>query len=35
VKAVDEPVPEPAPIGHLRKRLSQLVNANLRLSYGQ
>lgn len=32
---VDEPVPEPALLGHLRKRLNQLINANLRYTFGQ
>ena len=31
---VDEPVPDAALTGHLRKRLNQLVNAELRYSYG-
>ena len=32
---VDEPVPDDALIGHLRKRLNQLINANLRYAFGQ
>jgi len=32
---VDEPEPEPALIGHLRKRLNVLINAELRYSFGQ
>ena len=32
---VAEPAPEPALLGHLRKRLNELVNANLRYSFGQ
>ncbi len=32
---VDEPVPDASKLGHLRKRLNQLINANLRYSYGQ
>ena len=32
---VDEPVPDDALVGHLRKRLNQLINANLRHTYGQ
>ena len=32
---VDEPVPDDALIGHLRRRLNQLINANLRYTFGQ
>jgi hypothetical protein len=32
---VDEPMPEEALLGHLRKRLNQLINASLRYSFGQ
>lgn len=32
---VDEPRPAPALLGHLRKRLKQLINANLRYTFGQ
>lgn len=32
---VDEPEPEPPLIGHLRKRLNVLINADLRYSFGQ
>ena len=32
---VDEPLPDPSTIGHLRKRLNQLINANLRYTFGQ
>jgi hypothetical protein len=32
---VDEPLPDPALIGHMRKRIGQLINANLRYAYGQ
>jgi hypothetical protein len=31
---VDEPEPDPALVGHMRKRLNELINANLRFSYG-
>ncbi|MDQ1656394.1 MAG: hypothetical protein QOD41_1477 [Cryptosporangiaceae bacterium] len=31
---VDEPLPEPALLGHLRKRLNVLINANLRFTFG-
>ena len=33
--SVDEPAPDEALIGHLRKRMNQLVNANLRHTFGQ
>lgn len=32
---VDEPAPDEALIGHLPKRMNQLINANLRLTFGQ
>jgi hypothetical protein len=32
---VDEPLPDQSKLGHLRKRLNQLINADLRYSYGQ
>jgi len=32
---VDEPEPDAAWIGHARKRLNQLINADLRFSFGQ
>lgn len=32
---VDEPEPEPPLLGHLRKRLNVLINAELRYSFGQ
>ncbi|SBT37387.1 SRPBCC family protein [Micromonospora auratinigra] len=32
---VDEPPPDPSLLGHLRKRLNQLVNADLRYTFGQ
>jgi hypothetical protein len=31
----DEPPPEDALVGHLRKRLNVLINANLRYTFGQ
>ena len=31
---VDEPVPDDALVGHMRKRLNELINANLRYSFG-
>jgi hypothetical protein len=31
---VDEPVPDASLIGHMRKRIGELINANLRYSYG-
>jgi hypothetical protein len=30
-----EPVPDQALTGHLRKRMNELINANLRYTYGQ
>lgn len=32
---VEESLPEPALLGHMRKRLNQLINANLRYTFGQ
>lgn len=32
---VDEPTPEPTLLGHLCQRLNQLINANLRYTFGQ
>ncbi|MBA8826142.1 hypothetical protein FHX42_003518 [Saccharopolyspora lacisalsi] len=32
---VDHPAPDAALIGHMRKRLNRLVNANLRYTFGQ
>ena len=32
---LDEPEPHPALLGHLRKRINELVNAELRCSFGQ
>jgi hypothetical protein len=32
---VDEPMPEAPLAGHMRKRLNQLINANLRFTFGQ
>lgn len=32
---VDEPVPDAALTGHMRKRIGELINANLRSTYGQ
>jgi len=32
---VDAPVPDPALTGHMRKRVNELINANLRYTYGQ
>lgn len=33
--SVEAPVPDGALIGHLRKRIGQLINANLRFTFGQ
>jgi hypothetical protein len=33
--SVDEPAPDDSLVGHLRKRLNQLVNADLRYTFGQ
>lgn len=32
---VDEPMPEASLVAHMRKRLNQLINANLRYTFGQ
>ena len=32
---VEEPEPPPALLGHLRKRINELINAELRYSFGQ
>ena len=32
---VDPPIPDEAVTRHLRKRMNELINANLRLTYGQ
>jgi hypothetical protein len=32
---VDEPLPDPSLTGHMRERIGELINANLRYSYGQ
>ena len=32
---MQEPEPDPALLGHLRKRINQLINAELRYSFGQ
>jgi hypothetical protein len=32
---VDEPAPHDALVGHMRKRVNQLINANLRFTFGQ
>ena len=32
---VDEPAPDAALTGHMRKRVNELINANLRYTYGQ
>jgi hypothetical protein len=32
---VNEPEPHPALLGHLRKRINELINAELRYSFGQ
>jgi hypothetical protein len=32
---VDEPLPDASLIGHMRKRIGELINADLRYSYGQ
>ncbi|TDC73541.1 hypothetical protein E1193_25355 [Micromonospora sp. KC606] len=32
---VAEPLPDPSLLGHLRKRLNELINADLRYSFGQ
>jgi hypothetical protein len=35
VLLLDEPLPDASLLGHLRKRVNQLVNADLRSSFGQ
>lgn len=32
---VEEPLPDDGLVGHMRKRLDELINANLRYSFGQ
>lgn len=32
---IDEPMPDPSLLGHLRKRLNKLINADLRYTFGQ
>ena len=32
---VDEPMPDAALVGHMRKRMNQLINAKLRFTFGQ
>jgi hypothetical protein len=32
---VDEPLPDDSKLGHLRKRLNELINGNLRATFGQ
>ncbi|HET6732621.1 hypothetical protein [Mycobacterium sp.] len=32
---VDEPLPDPTLTRHMRKRIGELINANLRFTYGQ
>lgn len=32
---MDEPTPEPELVSHIRHRLGELINANLRFTYGQ
>ena len=32
---VSEPAPDAALVGHIRKRMNELINANLRYTYGQ
>jgi hypothetical protein len=32
---VDQPLPDAALTGHMRKRMNELINANLRYTYGQ
>lgn len=31
---VNEPIPDDALVGHMRKRINQLINADLRYSFG-
>ena len=35
VLLVDEPPPDASLLGHLRRRLNELINANLRYTFGQ
>lgn len=32
---IEEPLPDDGLVGHMRKRLNELINANLRCSFGQ
>ncbi|MET3806387.1 hypothetical protein ABIB25_003402 [Nakamurella sp. UYEF19] len=32
---LDEPLPDASKLGHLRKRINELINGRLRLSFGQ
>ncbi|ANW68003.1 hypothetical protein BCA37_23860 [Mycobacterium sp. djl-10] len=32
---LDDPTPDPTLTGHLRRRINELINANLRYTYGQ
>jgi hypothetical protein len=32
---VDDPLPDPPLLGHLRKRLNRLINEDLRMTFGQ
>ena len=32
---VTQPLPDPSLLGHLRKRLNELINANMRYTFGQ
>ena len=32
---LDDPMPDAALLGHLRTRVNQLINANLRYAFGQ
>jgi len=35
VLLVDEPVPDASLLGHMRRRINELINANLRYAFGQ
>ena len=35
VLEADEPAPDESAVGHMRKRINELINANLRYSFGQ
>jgi len=35
VLLVEEPPPDPSLLGHLRKRINELINADLRYTFGQ